>query len=318
MSTEAVWSRYHENLLKKWAEMSKTYSIMHSLCAEWYSVWHKRLGVPVMIIGGVTASSIFSSNQGQDKLWTYFNGGLALLFTVLSGVSNFLDMAGKTSKHQTASFKYTKIAMDIDTMLSFGRKERQMSPQEFMHAKKVAILEIRENVPEILPWVMADYLKKFDKSLMNIKSRVNYEGTPHPRASPNEIINMHGRGSETSSNNTMDDIEMQRHASRVRGRSVEMLADFADRLSKKIYNANQKIQSGYDSDFTVMGDANEHCDCEEPDDEDTYFDRTSPLPFNREEKDSDNSKPKLDIVEETEDTKEEKVEISNNSEQGEE
>ena len=60
------WNRYHEQLLKKWSQISKTYSIMHSLCATYYSNWHKRLGIPVVIIGGITASSIFSSNKNDS------------------------------------------------------------------------------------------------------------------------------------------------------------------------------------------------------------------------------------------------------------
>ena len=53
------WNNYHEYLLKKWAQTSKTYAIMHSLSAQYYSTWHKRLGIPIVILGGVTASSIF-------------------------------------------------------------------------------------------------------------------------------------------------------------------------------------------------------------------------------------------------------------------
>jgi hypothetical protein len=71
----------------------------------------------------------------------------------------------KTNKHQNASFKYTKIAMDIDTILSFSRCERVKTPQEFIQEKKSEMLEIRENVPEVLPWVMNNYLEKFDKSV---------------------------------------------------------------------------------------------------------------------------------------------------------
>ena len=167
------WNRYHENLLKKWSQMSKTYSIMHSLCAQYYAKWHKRLGIPVVIIGGVTASSIFSSKKEDSEVWTYVNGSLALLVAALAGVSSFIGTAEKTTKHQNASFKYTKISLDIDVLLSFGRHERPYTPQEFIQSAKSEMLDIRENVPEVLSWVMNDYLKKFDKSLTNTKCKIN-------------------------------------------------------------------------------------------------------------------------------------------------
>ena len=68
---------------------------MHSLCGSYYANWHKRLGIPVVIIGGVTASSIFSSNKDNYEVWTYINGSLALLVAALSGISSFVGTAEK-------------------------------------------------------------------------------------------------------------------------------------------------------------------------------------------------------------------------------
>lgn len=168
------WNEYHEELLKKWAEMSKTYSIIHSLCAQYYTTWNKRLGVPIIIIGGVTASSILS-NKNSSLAWTYINGALALLMTVLSGISNFLGILEKINKHQTASFKYSKISMDIDMILSFGRLNRNISPDDFIHEIKISILNCRENAPEILPWIMAEYINKLDKSITDTNTQINNE-----------------------------------------------------------------------------------------------------------------------------------------------
>lgn len=168
-----TWNKYNENLIKKWSEMSKTYSIMHSLCADHYSSWKKRLTIPVIILGCVTSSSIFSTSTQTEQWWSYINGGLALLMTVLSGVSNFIEPSEKITKHQNASFKYIKISMDIDTLLSFPRSDRIDNPQEFIIKKKEEILQIREDVPEILPHVLNKYLSNFEKSLTNTKSYVN-------------------------------------------------------------------------------------------------------------------------------------------------
>ena len=127
------WDKYHEKLIRKWAEMSKTYSIMHSLSAQYYSTWHKRLGVPVVLLGGIAASSIFSNNHNNPEdteFWNYINGGITLAMTGLAGISNFLSLEEKTSIHQNASFKYSKISLDIDTLLSFNRNQRNTSPEE--------------------------------------------------------------------------------------------------------------------------------------------------------------------------------------------
>lgn len=171
-NNQPEWDKYHERLLKKWSQMSKTYSILHSLCAQYYFTWHKRLGIPVVLLGGITASSIFSTDQSFAP-WKYINGVLALFITALSGVSNFMGLSEKTSKHQTASFKYTKISMDIDTMLSFTRENRDQAPLSFIQKKKMEMLDIKENSPEPLTWILTDYLKSYDDSLTNVNSHIN-------------------------------------------------------------------------------------------------------------------------------------------------
>lgn len=237
MTISNSWNRYHEQLLKKWAQMSKTYSIMHSLCAQYYATWHKRLGIPVVIIGGITASSIFSSNKNDSEAWTYINGGLALFVAALSGVSSFVGTSEKTNKHQIASFKYTKISMDIDTMLSFGRNERTQTPQEFIQEKKSEMLDIRENVPEVLTWVMNDYLKKFDKTLTDTKSRVN-KNYIEPK------LKYDDDGSERGSSSVgTGSTRAQEEAN-----TGEILSDFADKTSTKIEIACQKMKVPSESD----------------------------------------------------------------------
>lgn len=241
MTVTNTWNRYHEQLLKKWAQMSKTYSIMHSLCAQYYATWHKRLGIPVVIIGGVTASSIFSSNKQDSEAWTYINGGLALFVAALSGVSSFVGTSEKTNKHQNASFKYTKISMDIDTMLSFGRHERIQTPQEFIQEKKSEMLDIRENVPEVLTWVMNDYLKKFDKTLTDTKSRVN---KTQNYIEPKLRYDYDGSEPGTSSVGT-GSTRAQEEA-----QTGEILSNFADKTSTQIEIAceRMKVPSESDSD----------------------------------------------------------------------
>jgi len=242
------WNRYHEQLLKKWSQISKTYSIMHSLCATYYSNWHKRLGIPVVIIGGITASSIFSSNKNDSEAWTYINGGLALFVAALTGVSSFVGTAEKTNKHQNASFKYTKISMDIDTMLSFGRHERSQTPQEFIQEKKSDMLDIRENVPEVLTWVMNDYLKKFDKTLTDTKSKVNKSLGSYIEPKLKIVCDDENSNSNSDSRGPCTESAGTSLRGGAEEQTGEILSDFADKSSSKMFNASEKMRVVTESD----------------------------------------------------------------------
>jgi hypothetical protein len=164
------WNKYHESLLQKWAQTSKTYSIMHSLSVQYYNKWDKRLGIPIVILGAGTASSIFSSNG--DETLKNLNGCLVLLGVALTGLSKFLNLEESRVAHQTASYKYVSIAMVVDTMLSFPRDKRNKTPQVFLDKIKNSMLEIRENAPDVRPDILSNYLHQYDKTLTDTRSKV--------------------------------------------------------------------------------------------------------------------------------------------------
>jgi hypothetical protein len=170
-----TWNKYMEDILKKWSSTSKTYSIMHSLAARHYNKWNNGLGIPVILLGAVASSSIFTTatTVDTDNIWTYINGGLVLLTTGLTGLSKFLGVNEKQVKHTTASFKYTSISMNIDTLLSFPRNDRQEDPRKFINEIKLAILEVREHSPNLPTWILSSYINKMDKTIINTGTKVN-------------------------------------------------------------------------------------------------------------------------------------------------
>ena len=174
----SVWNEYHEKLLKKWSSMAKTYSIMHTETSYYYNKWNNRLSVPVILIGAITASSIFTNSgnsvdEFENTLWTYINGSLALIMTGLTGVNTFLGTSDKQTKHTTAAFSYTKISMDIDSVISFPREYRKEDPREFIKSVKLTILEIRKHVPNPPHHIISSYIKRLDKSITNTTTDVN-------------------------------------------------------------------------------------------------------------------------------------------------
>jgi hypothetical protein len=188
------WNKYQENILKKWSSMSKTYSTMHSIAAQYYSTWDKRLGIPVILLGAAAASSIFTSTNTKtdtNNIWAYINGGMVLLMTGISGISKFLGTHEKQAKHTSASFKYTHISMNIDALLSFPRTDREEQPRQFINNIKIAILEVREHSPDLPTGLVSDYIKKLDKSLTNTQTKVNRHVIAHAKVlSPDPYANL--------------------------------------------------------------------------------------------------------------------------------
>ena len=168
-----MWNEYNEDLIKKWSVMCKTYSIMHSISADYYNKLDRKLGIPVILLGAVSASSIFGTTSHTNEIWSYINGSLVLLMTGISGISKFLGTSDKFSKHTSASFKYTEISMNIDTLLSFPVSDREEKSRDFINLIKNSILEIREHSPEIPAWIKMSYIKTLDKSIIDTDTKIN-------------------------------------------------------------------------------------------------------------------------------------------------
>ena len=170
------WNKYHENLLKRWSEHSKIYKTMHSIASQYYTEWDRRLGIPVIILGAFTASSIFSVNGFSTELayiMNYVNGSLALVLTALTGINKFLGLQEKSVKHNQAVFKYFSIAMEIEQILTFPRNGRRIEPEEFLNSTKLAILEVREHAPEVPGFILEQQIKGSNSSITDTSTFVN-------------------------------------------------------------------------------------------------------------------------------------------------
>jgi len=254
------WNHYHENLLKRWSQMAKTYSIMHSLTAQHFSRWEKRLGIPVILLGTIASSSIFGSS---DKGWpgmVFVNGGLVLLVTALSGITRFLGTAEKEVKHQTASFKYLSISMNIDTLLSFPRRDRDIGPHEFITQEKLKILEIRDNLPEVKTSVMSYYLNKYDKTLISTKSKVNTSEYSNKRLDfgPPESDSKDSKDSKTPIVITRKPTTRRNFRNKKRSRNKLQISDnsydFNDDMAIRVTKAGNILASDTSSSDTSSSD----------------------------------------------------------------
>lgn len=245
------WDKYQENVLKKWSSMSKTYSTMHSLAAEYWNKWDKRIGIPVILLGAITSSSIFTTNSEIDdsNIWKYVNGGMVLLMTGISGISKFLGTNEKHIKHTSAAFKYTQISMNIDTLLSFPRNDREKNPRQFINKIKVAILEIREYSPNIPTWIVSEYIKKLDKTIINTQTQVNKHYSSNPQLTDTKQVN----NCNSTSNFTEDNKESSRN---------ELLE------TKPYISENNELETKSISDKTILESNTDYFNSRKLDDSD--------------------------------------------------
>lgn len=180
------WCRIQEDILKRWSGMAKTYSNIHELAADHCRQWDNRLGIPVVLLGTVTASSVLTTDHTADpnSIWRYVNAGLVLAMTGISGVARYMKLSEMATKHTATAFRYTEIAMNIDTILSFSRADRREDARTVVNSTKMALLDIKEGSATPPSWIVTSFIKRMDKHITGTGTAVNRHRGNTPLSTP--------------------------------------------------------------------------------------------------------------------------------------
>ena len=142
-------------------------------------------------------------------------------------------------------------------MLSFGRHERMQTPQQFIQEKKSDMLEIRENVPEVLPWVMNDYLTKFDKTLTDTRSKVNKRTCDYIEPKIKIVYDDENSNSDRGPSSSSSNINFRSSKEDITG---EVLCDFGDKSTTLMLNACEKMRVSAPADSDSDSDTEDKPD----------------------------------------------------------
>lgn len=189
-----MWTKYNENLLRKFSKLSKTHSSMHQLSAEYYTKLKKCFGIPLIILSAVLSCSIFTTTDSTSSFFIYINGSLALLMTCLTGINSLMEFDDKVEKHKHACLKYLQINLDIDVILNFARPDRSQDPINFIAKVRSIFLSIKKDCEYPPTWIVKDFIHDHQSGLMDLSSKVN-------RSNHSSILRIPGamRGNSDSS-----------------------------------------------------------------------------------------------------------------------
>ena len=169
-----MWCKFHESLLKKWSEICFIYSIMHTKSEIFYTWITIILGIPLIIIGALSSSAIFANSSIKSDVINYISGGLVLTLTILTGIKQFFNSAERAKNHNDHGVKYRSINLEIDELLACPRRNREISPQEFLPNIRKRMEELQSTSPKIPMYLLNRYIQ-FRK--MSRKTEINYRET---------------------------------------------------------------------------------------------------------------------------------------------
>jgi hypothetical protein len=144
MPTE--WNSDHDVLLKTISKHCLTQSSLHRRSSRYYEKLNKLFGAPLLVLGSVTTSTIFTAIDYEYI--NYITGSLTLAMTILTSLNSWLDYGDRSALHKTTSNSYEELYMDIEEQLAFYPSNRRLVG-EYMKYVRNTFMSKRKSSPNI-------------------------------------------------------------------------------------------------------------------------------------------------------------------------
>ncbi len=126
VESDYAWKREQENILKKWADKSLCFKMMHERAYKRYWCLNAWFNIPVIIISTVTGTGNFASGSfGPSGTFIIFVLGAFNLFAgVLATIATYTAVAQKLEAHRFSSVSWDKFARRLQIELAKSRADR--------------------------------------------------------------------------------------------------------------------------------------------------------------------------------------------------
>ena len=110
-----IWFSEQEHILKKWAEVSKSYRWFHDKAHskyKWHNFW---FSIPVIVLSNLTGIANFAQNSipddNENKRYVPLGiGFINILAGIITTVYQFLKVAELVEAHRSSSLLYSKFS----------------------------------------------------------------------------------------------------------------------------------------------------------------------------------------------------------------
>lgn len=123
---EYAWKNEQENILKKWADKSLCFKIMHERSYNRFWSLNAWFNIPVIIISTITGTGNFASGSfGTNSQYIIFILGAFNIFAgILATIATYTAVARKVEEHRFASVSWDKFARRLQIELAKSRADR--------------------------------------------------------------------------------------------------------------------------------------------------------------------------------------------------
>jgi hypothetical protein len=145
------------DLLKRWMFRAYRMQMAHYKCARACETWHRRLGIPAIVLGAITSTAVFASLSDTAtaqvptwlKPWLPLAVGLiSVISAVLSALQTFLRDAELAEKHRAAGALFAHLKHEME-LLAIAADNAAPAIAESLKSIEGRWEKLREHSPNI-------------------------------------------------------------------------------------------------------------------------------------------------------------------------
>jgi hypothetical protein len=171
------WHESHEKVLVELSEESQISSYMHKLAHEYYSRKNIQYQLPIIILSVLSGSANFisSSFEKQQAYIVLGVGGISIMTSIISSISQFLKLGEYAEGHRIANNAWEKFYARINIQLKMRRENRE-NANEFLIQAQSEYLRLKEMSPDVPPNISREVSTKNKHTLINMHAPVLISG----------------------------------------------------------------------------------------------------------------------------------------------
>ncbi len=171
------WHESHERVLVELSEESQISSYMHKLAHEYYSRKNIQYQLPIIILSVVSGSANFisSSFPDQQAYIVLGVGGISIMTSIISSISQFLKLGEYAEGHRIAYNAWEKFYARINIQLKMKRENRE-NANEFLIQAQAEYLRLKEMSPDVPGNISREVSSKNKDTLVNMHAPVLISG----------------------------------------------------------------------------------------------------------------------------------------------
>lgn len=202
-----IWNDSEVKLLKKWAELSASYRVLHDRAHRIFKFRNQCFTIPVIILSTILGTASFSQSTFPVAYQPYIPmgiGTLNIIAGIITTIAQFTRVSELSESNRVASISFGKFSRNIATELSLPPEFRTYSGIDFVQMCRSDFDRLLEQSPiiplDILEKFMGELEEGIEKpDIMTVSKIEEWKPTKEEKAAKiiaSAFQKMHNRGQE--------------------------------------------------------------------------------------------------------------------------